>query len=155
MYDIHVMLDGTVIDLHTFSDEEYGFYIQCLNAYKANMLRAEFLKLMQDPNNPMMKGSKFITKEIAKSDLYKAVQDLEERLAIAQGKMSPNPGDLVDEEPAQKDEFITANVAAQEAGVSATAIIKAIKNKRLAGHQEKKRGYWNVSVRDLANYRSR
>lgn len=151
--DIHVTLDGTVIDLHSLNDEEYGFYNQCLMAYKAETPRAEFLKLMQDPGSPLMNGSRFITKEISQTDLYQAVQDLEERLAIAQGKMAPNPGDRVKEEPAQKDEFVTANVAAQKAGVSATAIIKAIKEKRLAGHQEKKRGYWKVSVRSLANYR--
>lgn len=153
MYDIHVTLDGNVIDLHNLTDDEFAFYNQCLTAYKSNIPRAEFLKLMQDPGNPLMKGNHFITKKIAQTDLYQAVQDLEDRLAIAQGKRAPNPGDLVDEEPAQKDEFVTANTAAQKAGVSATAIIKAIREGRLAGHRETERGYWKVSMRSLANYR--
>lgn len=155
MYDIHVTLDGTIIDLHNLSDEEYGFYSQCLSAYKSEMPRAEFLKMMQDPSNPMMKGNRFITKEIAQTDLFRAIQDLEERLAIAQGKMSPNPGDLVDEEPAQHDEFVTANVAAQKLGISAKAVTQAIQDRRLPAHREAKgdtRGFWKIPLRALTNY---
>jgi len=35
MYDIHVTLDGNVIDLHNLTDDEFAFYNQCLTAYKS------------------------------------------------------------------------------------------------------------------------
>ncbi|SMO92773.1 helix-turn-helix domain-containing protein [Melghirimyces algeriensis] len=152
MYDIHVTLDGNVIDLHQLTDTEFAFYTECLSAYKTNMPRADYLRLIQTPDNPLMKGSRVVTREIANTPLYQVVEDIEYRLAIAQGKASPSHGDLVDEEPAQKDRFLSASEAAKQSDVSTTAVIKAVREGRIAGHQEKNRGQWKVSERSLANY---
>lgn len=150
--DIHVTLDGSVIDLHSLSDEEYAFYTECLSAYKTNMPRGDYLRLIQNPSNPVMKGSQMVTREITKTPLYRAVEDIEYRLAIRQDKAEPSPNDLVDEEPAQRDRFLSASEAAKQKGVSVTAIIKAVKDGRIAAHQEKDRGQWKVSERSLSKY---
>lgn len=149
--EIHITLNGDIIDLLAFDDEQFGFYHQCLNAYRQNVSIDEFLKLMQDPSNPMMKGKTMITKEIFNSSLYKAVQDLEFRLRIKQGLMKPANPEYAEIEPAQQDEFLSANAAGKEAGVSATAIIKAVQEGRIAGHQEKN-GRWKISRKSLEQY---
>ena len=147
MYNIHVTRKGEVIDLLSFSDEEFAFYNECLLAYETGMKYGEFLKLVQSEKNPVMKGGK-VTREVYHHPLFQAVWDLGRRLAIAQGLMAPDPDTDVNISPAQEDEFISPYEAAERAGVSAPAIHKAIKKGAIAAHQEEN-GRWKVSVRSF------
>lgn len=149
--NIHVTLNGDIIDLLALDDEQFGFYHQCLQAYKINTPVKDYLKLMQSPDNPMMKGNRMITKDIFNSPLYQAVQDLEYRLRIKQGLMKPANPEYANIEPAQQDEYVSANEAAKRKGVSATAIIKALQRGALAGHQEES-GRWKISLKSLEQY---
>lgn len=92
-----------------------------------------------------------VTKEIFNSPLYQAVQDLEYRLRIKQGLMKPANPEYADIEPAQQDEYVSANEAGKRKGISTTAIIKALRRGDIAGHQEKN-GRWRISVRSLEQY---
>jgi len=152
VYNIHVTRKGEVIDLLAFSDEEFSFYNECLTAYETNMPYGEYLKLVQNTGNPVMKGSNTITKEIYNSPLFRAVWDFGRRLAIRQGIMAPGPDSQVDIEPAQEDEFVSPYEAAKRMGVTAPAIHAAIKRGEIAAHQEKN-GRWKVSVKSLKQYK--
>lgn len=152
MYNIHVTRKGEVIDLLAFTDDEFTFYNECLTAYETNRPYGEYLELVQNPGNPIMKGSHTITKEIYNSPLFRAVWDLGRRLAIRHGIMAPNSDSQVDIEPAKKDEFISSYEAAKRVGVTAQAIHAAIKRGEIAAHQEKN-GRWKVSVCSLGQYK--
>lgn len=149
--NIHITLNGEVIDLHAFSDEQFGFYHQCWQAYQRSVPVDDYVQLMQKPENPMMQGNAMITKVIFGSPLYKAVQDLEFRLRIKHGLMKPAKPEFADMEPAQEDDMLSANAAAKVKGVSTTAIIKAANEGRLAGHQEAN-GRWKISAMSLEAY---
>lgn len=146
MVDIHITINDDIIDLHTLTDEEFAFYMDCLMKYKANIPHSEFLKLLQAPE--VMKGNK-ITRETVESNLFRAIQDLEHRLAVRQGIIS---GEIPQEEPAQKAEYVSAYKAAQMKNATVTGIVRAVREGRLAGHQDKKRGHWKIPVRALQNY---
>lgn len=149
--NIHITLNGDIIDLLALDDEQFGFYHQCLQAYKINTPVKDYLKLMQSSDNPMMRGNRMVTKEIFNSPLYQAVQDLEYRLRIKQGLMKPANPEYADIEPDQQDKYVSANEAGKRKGVSTTAIIKALRRGDIAGHQEKN-GRWRISVRSLKQY---
>lgn len=142
MNNIHVTLDNNIIDLLALSDNDFSFYQHCLNAYKQNIPIAEYLQMVKDYFG-------MITKETFNSPTYQAVQDLEYRLRIKQRMLNPSDGDDTSQEPDQNDKFITASEAASRKGVSVTAIIKAVKRGRIAGH---KNGQWNISIRSLEQY---
>lgn len=72
-----------------------------MTAYKNNMPYSQYLKLVQNPANPVMKGNHTITKEIYNSPLFRAVWDLGRRLAIRQGIIAPDPNSNVEIEPVQ------------------------------------------------------
>lgn len=144
--DIHVTIDGEVIDLHSLTDEEFAFYMNALMKYKENIPHNEFLKLLQSPE--VVKGKK-ITREVTKSNLFRAIQDLEHRLAIRQGIVS---GEVSQEEPAQKAEYVSAYKAAQMKNATITGIVRAVREGRLAGHQDKKRGHWKIPTKALEKY---
>lgn len=148
--DIHIRLDGDIIDLLALPDDEYGFYSQCLTAYRNNMAYGEYLKMVQDPGNPMMKGNVAMTKGIYESPLCRAVWDLGYRLAIKQGEMAPE-GDFVDIDPAQPETFVNASEAGERIGMTKAGVIAAVKSGRIAGHQKGSR--WNISVRSLDQYK--
>ena len=135
MVDIHITINDDIIDLHTLTDEEFAFYMDCLMKYKANIPHSEFLKLLQAPE--VMKGNK-ITRETVESNL-----------AVRQGIIS---GEIPQEEPAQKAEYVSAYKAAQMKNATVTGIVRAVREGRLAGHQDKKRGHWKIPVRALQNY---
>jgi len=152
VYNIHVTRKEEVIDLLSFTDEEFAFYNKCLAAYETNMPYGEYIKLVQNPGNPVMKGSYSITKEIYNSPLFRALWDLGRRLAMRQGIMAPDSDSRVDIEPAQEDEFVSPYEAAKRIGVTAPAIHAAIRRGEIAAHQEKN-GRWKVSVRSLEQYK--
>lgn len=151
-HNIHVTLEGNVIDLQAFDEKEFAFYNECLNAYRNNMPYGQYLKLIQNPENALMKGSPQVTKEIYYSKLGQAVWDLGDRLAIRQGHMAADHTcPCLDEEPAQQDEFISPYEAAKRKGLTPPAIHAAIKRGDLAAHQEEN-GRWKVSARSLEQY---
>jgi len=152
LHNIHVTRKGEVIDLLALNDDEFAFYNECLQAYRENLDTAYYLRLIQAPNNPLMKGSRMVTKEIAYSPLGRAVWDLYYRLAIRKGEMAAGQTSThINEEPAQEDDFVTTQEAADRAGVTVQAIHEAIKRGDLAAHQEEN-GRWKVSVRSLDQY---
>jgi hypothetical protein len=142
MNNIHVTLENEIVDLLALSDEDFVKYQKFLEAYKQNTPVSEYLNLVNQHFGT-------VTKDIFYSDLYRAAQDLEYRLRIKQGVLKPSNGDQPEQEPDQKDEFVTASEAAKRKDVSVAAIIKAVQNGRIAGH---KNGQWNVSVRSLEKY---
>lgn len=153
MYNIHVTRKGEVIDLLSFTDEEFAFYNECYMQYESGMKYGEFLKLIQSEKNPVMKGGK-VTKEVYRHPLFQAVWDLGRRLAIRQGLMAPDPDTDVNIPPAQEDLFISPYEAAERVGVSAPAIHQSIKKGAIAAHQEEN-GRWKVSVRSLDRWKSK
>lgn len=148
--NIHITRKGEIIDLLALPDAEFAFYSRCLNAYEQNTAYADFLTLSQGPDNPIIQGG-VITKEAYQAPLFRAIWDLGRRLAILQSVMGADGDTDLTIGPTLEDDFVSPYDAAKRVGVSAPAIHAAIKDGRLAAHQEIN-GRWKVSVLSLERY---
>src|SRR5436190_4648628 len=98
--DTYTTLHGERIDLAGLSDAEQAFFWRCYAAYRAKMPWGEFANLAERSENPIIAATGgWITPAVHVHPLYKAVRDLEDRLGIKQGKLAPDPGTDVTQEP--------------------------------------------------------
>ena len=89
----YLALDGRIIDLSTLTDQERSFFDRCFTAYRNGMPWVQFARLIEGTENPLIQATGgLITREVWNHPLFKAVNDLEHRIAIQQGKMTPGPG---------------------------------------------------------------
>jgi hypothetical protein len=148
--DIHIRLDGDIIDLLALSDDQYKFYQKCLLAFRQNTPYDEYLKVIQDENNVLLKN--MTLKEAFQTPLGKAVVDLGDRLAIQQG-LKPSPDtEFVNIDPCQAEEYVTSGGAAKMKGMTVPSINTACHKGKLAAHQNPKNGRWSISKRALERY---
>lgn len=151
--DIHVCIDGKIIDLKGFFSEEMSCYIECLKKYNDKINSTELISYFQ---------SQYIELLMKNSELNKTIQDFYSRLSIEQKKQEP-PTDktYLNQNPVQPDEFISANEAARRKDVSLTSIRAAIESGKISGHRERKGvlltknqagGQWKLSTRSVEQY---
>lgn len=149
MYTIHVTRQEQYIDLLAFTEEEYGFYTRCLTAYEANTPFNEYINLIQS-RYPLLEDEQS-TIQAYPAPLFTAVWDLLIRLAVRQGMIAKEPRTYPEGKPAVRDTFLPVHEAASQASVTELFILDAIRQGRLAGHQEDN-GQWVVSLRSLSGY---
>lgn len=105
----YTTLKGERIDLACLSDTEQAFFWRCYAAYRANMPWGQFANLAERSENPVIAATDgWITSAVHAHPLYKAVRDLEDRLGLKQGKLAPDPGTDVTQEPLAEEALATA-----------------------------------------------
>lgn len=111
----YVALDGQMIDLTSLSEAEQAFFRYCIAAYRADVDWLAMGALADGKDNPLVRATEGeITRDVWEHPLYRAIRDLEFRLAVKQGEMAPGPNDDVSRDP-----FATA--AAADVSAAATA----------------------------------
>jgi hypothetical protein len=136
--DIHIKINGDIIDLHSLKEEEYKKYMKAYSAFMKNLETKDFKSL--------------IIEFFPVSDkLGEALFDLEERLAIRRGEKEPPEG-YTEFDPCQKEEYVNASEAARRKGLTMPPIVHACKRGRIAAHQDKRNGRWKISERSLERY---
>lgn len=146
--DIHIRIDGEIVDLLALSDEEYAFYQKCLLAFRQNIPYDEYLKIIQEQDSILLKNTPI--KKAYQKPLGKAVLDLGDRLAIQQGLKQP-PAEYVNNDPCQEEEYISASEAARIKGMKQPSIVAACQKGKIAAHKGSN-GRWHISVRSLQRY---
>jgi hypothetical protein len=151
--DIHITINGEIIDLQGFFKEESKLYIKFYTMYQAKVEATELLNLIQQNIDMLMEND----------ELYKVLNDFYERLSIEQHVIDP-PNDLTwyEKHPTLKDEFISAREAARRKKTSHNTIIEAIKNGKIAAHKVKSgklvaktepEGRWKISAKSVEQYK--
>lgn len=131
-------LTGETIDISAITGEDRTFLGQLVKAYQAGESYPDFVNRMNAPGSPALAGGAWVTGAVIRSPLYRVCQDLADRLGIAQGFLAPGPSSEVAEAGAgsrQEQELLSCEEAAELIRVSAEAIRKAIRQKRLAARQ--------------------
>ncbi len=96
----HVTMSGEVLDLSGLSNEQRAYYGRCIAAYRAGTPRADFIRLVTGPENPLLRETGgWITEAVWRHPLYRAVRDIENRLGVAEGDLQPDPGDNPTRDP--------------------------------------------------------
>src|SRR5919202_6556977 len=104
----YTTLDGEILDLTQRTEVERVFFRRCYATYLANMPWSEFTNLAERSENPVIAATGgWITPAVHEHPLYKAVRDLEDRLGIKQGKLAPDPGTDVTQEPLAEEALTT------------------------------------------------
>ncbi|BDG60945.1 helix-turn-helix domain-containing protein [Caldinitratiruptor microaerophilus] len=155
MVDTYTTLTGAVIDLGNLTPEQRQFFVRCLEAYRQEISWPDFINLVRGRENPLLRETGAITKEVTEHPLYKVLSDLEERLGVRQGWTRPQGGADVHRDPTE-DRWVSVAEAARMKGVSVPAIHNAVRRgdlvARPAGAGSR---FLVISVRSLEAYRPR
>ncbi len=134
----YATLTGDRIDLSHLTREERGELGRVLKAYQAGEAYPNFVNRVNAPGSLVLRGGRWVTEEVAKSPLYRVCQDVADRLGIAQGYLSLGKNSSLDgtgPEAQDATEYISSDEAARRLGVTAEAIRKAAREKRLASRR--------------------
>jgi excisionase family DNA binding protein len=139
MAKAYVTLTGEKIDLSGLTAEEKLVLGQVVKAYEAAEAYPNFVNRVNAPGSAALGGGQWVTEKVARSPLYRVCQDLADRLGIAQGFLAvgknSSAGRPTFVDAATEPDIDSCEDAAQRIGVTAEAIRKAIREKRLPARQ--------------------
>ena len=158
----YTTLDQEVIDLTTLTQHERDFFEKSYRLYKERGSWRELTGLVRGPENPVLGGTRRISREVRETPLYRAVRDLEDRLGIISGAIAPADGDEPGTDPLT-DQLLTVAEAAIAKGTTTMAVRKAIVRGDVVATSERPRrvsgnslALWTVSgLRQSAGLRRR
>lgn len=139
MTKAYVTLTGEKIGLATLTDAEKAFLGQAVKDYETGEAYPNFVNRIHAPGSPSLGGDPWVTEKVTRSPLYRVCQDLADRLGIAQGFLAVGKNSSTSRptfvDAALDSEIVSCEDAAQRIGVSAEAVRKAIREKRLPARQ--------------------
>jgi excisionase family DNA binding protein len=139
MAKVYVTLTGEKIDLSSLTAEEKVLLGRVVKAYETGEAYPNFVNRVNAPGSPALGGGQWVTAKVARSPLYRVCQDLADRLGIAQGFLALGKNSSTERtgfvETASEPDFVSSEEAAHRIGVTAEAIRKAIREKRLPARQ--------------------
>ncbi len=134
MRKAYIALNGERIDLSALSPEEKAFLGRIVKAYEKGEAYPNFVNRINAPGSLSLQGSQWITEKVAASAIYRVCQDLADRLGIAQGFLAVGENSSVEDTgfiEQEEPRYVSSDEAAKLIGVTAEAIRKAIREKRL------------------------
>lgn len=123
------LLRGDEIDTAEFPQEDIDFI---LSLYAKALNNADYFDLIKEvcgPNAFPLKGSARVTREIHNSALYRVAEDIVDRVGVQQGIILPDDND----EMAPIEAIMSAKEAADELGISRTAVVRAANRGTIKG----------------------
>ncbi|MBI4705391.1 MAG: excisionase family DNA-binding protein [Deltaproteobacteria bacterium] len=139
MAKAYLTLTGEKIDLSSVTALEKVFLGQAVKFYEAGDAYPNFVNRVNAPGSAALGGGQWVTEKVTCSPLYRICQDLADRLGIAQGFLAIGKNSSTERptfiDAATEPDIISCEDAAQLAGVTAEAIRKAIRAKRLPARQ--------------------
>ncbi len=134
----YITLTGEKIGLSGLTSQERAFVGRIVKAYEAGEAYPNFVNKINAPGSPALGGGRWVTEKVAATSLYRVCQDLADRLGIAQGFLAlGNNSSLEDTGFIERREpnYVSSEEAARLIGVTAEAIRKAIREKRIPARQ--------------------
>jgi excisionase family DNA binding protein len=139
MSKAYVTLRGEELPLSELTDAERRFLGGVIKAYEVGEAYPNFVNRVNAPDSPVLQGGRWVTEEVISSPLYRICQDLADRLGVAQGFLALGAETSLEHvgfvDRAEPQEYLTCEAAAEQAGVTAEAIRKAIRQERLSARR--------------------
>ena len=88
--NVHYTLDGEAINLDDIAEGDRAFLEELFKAYEAGEAYSTFANKVYALGSPVLRGGRWITKEVRATALYRVCEDLADRLGIAQGLIGPD-----------------------------------------------------------------
>jgi len=137
MSKAYITLTGERIDISGLTTEEKVFLGRAVKAYEAGEAFPNFVNRINAPGSPALQGGQWVTEAVATSPLYRVCQDLGDRLGVAQGFLALGETSSMEGPGFEGSEpdYISCEAAARRIGVTAEAIRRAVREKRLPARQ--------------------
>lgn len=95
----YTCIDGTVLPLAELSPDEMAYLKAAVTRFAAGASADELYALAIAPENPLLaRTDRWVTPEVRRHPLYRALFDLEDRAGVREGAPL-EPGDLPDTRP--------------------------------------------------------
>jgi hypothetical protein len=141
LMETYTTLKGQVLDLTELTESENEYLKHCcLTAYREGVSWSDFSNLVTGLGNPLLSSTGGrITQDVWSHPLFQVLRDLEDRLGIQQGEVTPDPGDNPASDPFT-DQWIMAQEAANRKGVTLMGLHRAIRRGELIARPVKPGG---------------
>lgn len=140
------LLSGETLDLSKLPKADIEFLLDL----SRRAMEEDYFSLERavcGPGAYSLKGSRRVTREVHATPLFRAAEDIVDRVGIRQGALAPDRGD----ERALTEEIVSISEAAKMLGITRSAVIKAAQTGRLKG---KKIGHtWALLRRSVESYK--
>jgi excisionase family DNA binding protein len=140
------LMNGEVVDLGGLPREDLAFL---LDLQRRAMEEEDYFDLERSVCGPgayPLKGSLRVTREVHDSPLFLAAEDITYRAGIRQGVMAPNE----DDDLVPTEGIMSVTEAAEQLGITRSAVIKAAQAGRLKGRKIGKT--WALLRRSVESY---
>ena len=138
MLKAYITLTEQRIDFSELTSEEKAFLGRIVKAYEASEAYPNFVNKINAPGSLALGGGQWVTEKVAASPLYRVCLDLADRLGIAQGFLALGPNSSIEDTgfvERREPDYVSSEEAARLLGVTAEAIRKAIREKRIPARQ--------------------
>jgi hypothetical protein len=150
----YTTLDNNVLDLTGLTPDERAYFDSCVAAYRAGADFAEFSNYwLNGEGSPLIRATGgWVTRAVWDNPLFQAVDDLADRLGLAQDHIGMEPGLDLSRDPLA-DEWIPAVEAARRKGVALSGLHQAVQRGDVIAHPAKPGGKrLVVSANSLARW---
>jgi len=140
------LLNGEPLDLSSVPKQDVEFLLDLMQRAMNDEDYFDLERLVCGREAYPLKGATRVTREIHDTPLFRAAEDIVDRVGIRQGALAPDPGD----ERVPTEDIVSVTEAAEELGITRSAIIKAAQAGRIKG---KKIGHtWALLRRSVDSY---
>jgi len=140
------LLNGETLDLSRLPKADMEFLIDLMQRAMNDEDYFDLDRHVCGQGAYPLKGSGRVTREIHDAPLFRAAEDIVDRVGIRQGALAPDPGD----ERVPTEEIVSVTEAAAALGITRSAVIKAAQAGRIKG---KKIGHtWALLRRSVESY---
>jgi len=140
------LLSGDVIDLGSLPKGDLAFL---LDLQRRAMEEEDYFDLERavcGPDAYPLKGGQRVTRDVRKTPLFRVAEDVAYRVGIRQGVMAPNE----DDDLVPTEGIMSVSEAAEELGISRSAVVKAAQTGRLKGRKIGRT--WALVKRSVESY---
>ena len=140
------LLDGEVADLGKLPKEDLAFLLDLQRRAMDDEDYFELERAVCGPGAYPLKGSPRVTSAVHRTPLFRAAEDVAYRVGIRQGVIAPNE----DDEMVPTEAIMSVSEAAEELGITRSAVAKAAQSGRLRG--KKIGNAWALLKRSVRSY---
>jgi excisionase family DNA binding protein len=140
------LLNGETLDLSPLPKRDMEFLLDLMQRAMSDEDYFDLERRVCGQGAYPLKESRRVTREIHDTPLFRAAEDIVDRVGIRQGAIAPDPGD----ERIPTEDIVSVTEAADALGISRSAVIKAAQAGRIKG---KKIGHtWALLRRSVDSY---
>lgn len=140
------LLSDTTLDLTRLAKRDVQFLLDLMQRAMKDEDYFDLERRVCGRGAYPLKGAVRVTKQIHDTPLFRAAEDIVDRVGIRQGVLAPDPGD----ERLPTEEILSVREAADTLGITRSAVIKAAQAGRIKG---KKIGHaWALLRKSVNSY---